>query len=75
MRKQLTVSVLEPYTTEEEAALVEKLRALDAPALAAYVEAAQNSLGNKDLASSWRPRIELSLKVAQAALSKATGPS
>ena len=73
MRKELTVSTLEPYTAEEEAALVEKLQALGVSALAAYVEAAENSLGNKALAVSWRPRIELGLKVARAALSRATG--
>ena len=73
MRKELIVPVLEPYTVEEEAALVERLRALDAPALFAYVEAAELSLGNKALASSWRPRIELGLLKAKQALSKATG--
>ena len=73
MKKEVIVSVLEHYTADEEAALVEKLQALDVSALTAYVEAAQNSLGYKALASSWRPRIELGLKVAQAALSRATG--
>ena len=73
MRKELIVPVLEPYTVEEEAALVERLQALDASALAAYVEAAESSLGNKALASSWRPRIEVGLKAAQAALSRASG--
>lgn len=73
MKKELTVPVLEPYTPEEETALVEKLRSLDAAALSAYVEAAQTSLGNKALALSWRPRIELGLRVAQQALSRATG--
>lgn len=72
MRKELTLSALGPYTAVEEEALVEKLRALDAPALAAYVEAAENSLAYRDLASSWRPRIEFGLKAAQAALSRAT---
>ena len=73
MKKELVVSVLEPYSAEEEAALAEKLQALDASALAAYVEAAQSSLRYKALESSWRPRIELGLKMAQAALSRATG--
>ena len=73
MKKELTVPILEPYTAEEEAALVEKLQALDAAALSAYVESAQNSLGNKALALSWRPRIEFSLRVAQQALSRLSG--
>ena len=51
--------------------LVAKLGALTEPALTQYVESAQNALRNNALAPSWRPRVELGLKVAQEALVKA----
>ncbi len=62
---------MEPYTPEEEAALGEKLGALTAPALVQYVESAQSALGNTGLAPTWRPRVELGLRIAQSALAKA----
>jgi hypothetical protein len=72
MKKDLIVPPMPPYTPDEEAALVEKLQALTGPALAQYVESAQSALSNNALAPSWRPRVELGLKVAQVALLKAT---
>ena len=72
MKKDLIVPPMLPYTSDEEAALVEKLEALTEPALAQYVESAQNALNNNALAPSWRPRVELGLRVAQGALLKAT---
>ena len=71
MKKDQIVPPMAPYTPEEEAALLEKLQALAAPALAQYVEAAHSALANSGLAPSWRPRIELGLAIAQTALAKA----
>ena len=71
MKKDLIVPPMLPYTPEEEADLVVKLGALTEPALAQYIESARNALGNHALAPSWRPRVELGLKVAQEALVKA----
>jgi hypothetical protein len=71
MKKDLIAPPMLPYTSEEEADLVAKLGALTEPALNQYVESAQNALGNHALAPSWRPRVELGLKVAQEALARA----
>jgi len=71
MKKDLIVPPMLPYTSEEEADLVAKLEALTEPALTQYVESAQTALSNNALAPSWRPRVELGLKVAQGALEKA----
>lgn len=60
--------VLEPFTPEEEAALYSKLDALSIADLESYVGSAQNSLQNKGLAPSWRPRVELGLQRAEAVL-------
>lgn len=65
MKKDLIVPTLPPYTSEEEAALVEKLQALTGVALAHYIEAAQSTLSNNALAPSWRPRVEFGLKIAR----------
>ena len=65
MKKELIAPPLPPYTCEEEAALVEKLRALPGIALAQYIDAAQSTLSNNALAPSWRPRVELGLKIAR----------
>ena len=72
MKKDLIVPPMLPYTPEEEAELVAKLEALTEPALTQYVESAQISLRNNALAPSWRPRVELGLKLAQEALVKVT---
>ena len=71
MKKDLIAPPMLPYTAEEEADLVTKLGTLAEPALTRYIESAQNALGNHALAPSWRPRVELGLKVAQEALAKA----
>ena len=60
--------VLEPFTPEEEAALYGKLDALSIAELESYVGSAQNTLQNKGLAPSWRPRVELGLQRAEAVL-------
>ncbi len=71
MKKDLIIPPMDPYTADEEAALVEKLEGLAAPALVQYVESAQSTLANSALAPTWRPRVELGLKIAKAALVKA----
>jgi hypothetical protein len=71
MKKDQIVPPMAPYTPDEEAALVEKLQALTAPALTQYVEAAHSALANSALAPSWRPRVEFGLATAQSALAKA----
>ena len=71
MKKDLIVPPMLPYTSEDEADLVAKLGALTEPALTRYIESAQDALGNNALAPSWRPRVELGLKVAREALVKA----
>jgi hypothetical protein len=65
MKKDTIVPTLPPYTAEEEAALAEKLKALTEIDLAHYIETAKRSLNNNALAPSWRPRVELGLKIAQ----------
>ena len=65
MKKDTIVPTLPPYTSEEEAALVEKIQALTEVARAHYIESAQNTLRNNALAPSWRPRVELGLKIAR----------
>jgi len=71
MKKDQIIPPMLPYTSEEEADLVAKLGALTEPALTQYVESAQTALRNNALAPSWRPRVELGLKLAQEALAKA----
>jgi len=71
MKKDLIIPPMLPYTPEEEAALVEKLEALTAPGLLQYMESAQSTLANNTLAPTWRPRVELGLKIAKEALVKA----
>jgi len=65
MKKDTIIAVLPPYTSEEETALADKLRALTEVDLAHYIEAAKSSLNNNSLAPSWRPRVECGLKIAQ----------
>jgi hypothetical protein len=59
---------LEPFTREEEAALFDKLDVLSIAELENYIGAAQNSLHNKGLAPSWRPRVEIGLQRAEIVL-------
>jgi hypothetical protein len=67
MTKDLNLPPMLPFTSDEESALVEKLDAMDAAALAHYVESAQLALRNTALDPSWRPRVEFGLKHAEAA--------
>ncbi len=62
---------MESFTSEEEAALYEKLDRLSVAELEAYIGSAKSSLGNRALNATWRPRIELALKGAEAALVRA----
>ena len=63
---------LEPFTREEEAALFDKLDALSVTQLESYIGSAQNSLQNRALAPSWRPRVEIGLQHAETALVRET---
>ena len=72
MKKDIVSAPLLPFTASEEEALVAKLDALSLPALAHYVESAHQALANKGLDPSWRPRVELGLLKAEAALSRET---
>jgi len=63
---------LEPFTREEEAALFDKLDALSVPQLESYIGSANNSLQNRALAPSWRPRVEIGLQHAEIALVRET---
>jgi hypothetical protein len=68
MKKELIIPPMLPYTSDEEVALAAKLRALSGAELIQYIESAENSLNGNALAPSWRPRIELGLSIAKAAL-------
>ena len=70
MKKDAIATPLLPFTSDEESALVERLGAMDGAALSHYVECAQNALRNTALDPSWRPRVEIGLKHAQAAVIK-----
>jgi hypothetical protein len=63
---------LEPFTREEEAALFDKLDVLSIAELESYIGSAQNSLQNKGLAPSWRPRVEIGLQRAETVLIRET---
>lgn len=64
-----TISVpLEPFTPEEEAALFDKLDVLSIPELENYIGSAQNSLRNRLLEPSWRPRVAVGLQRAEIVL-------
>ena len=67
MKKDLILPPLPPFTTEEELALAARLDAMDGPALAHYVDSAQLALRNAALDPSWRPRVEIGLRYAEAA--------
>ncbi len=64
-----TISIpLEPFTPEEEAALFDKLDVLSIPELENYIGSAQNSLRNRLLEPSWRPRVAIGLQRAEIVL-------
>ena len=62
---------MEPFTLEEERALVDKLDALSVASLQNYIASARAALGSKALAATWRPRIEFGAGHAELALAKA----
>ncbi|MEP7301673.1 MAG: hypothetical protein ABI699_09100 [Caldimonas sp.] len=57
---------MEPFTHDEETALFERLDRLSVAELESYIGSAKNSLGNKALNPTWRPRIEIALNRAVA---------
>jgi hypothetical protein len=72
MKRDVVSAPLLPFTATEEEALVAKLDAMGLPGLTHYVESAQLALANKALDASWRPRVELGLLRAEAALQRET---
>ena len=62
---------MEPFTLEEETALVDKLDALSVATLQSYIVSARAALGSKALAATWRPRIEFGAVHAEQSLTKA----
>ena len=70
MKKDAIATPLLPFTSDEESALVDKLATMDGAALGHYVECAQLALRNTALDASWRPRVEIGLKHAEAAVIK-----
>lgn len=66
---------MEPFSLDEERALVDKLDALPVAALQSYLASARAALGSKALAATWRPRIEFGAGHAEQALSKAIAAS
>ncbi len=71
MQKDLTPKPMEPFTPEEERALVDKLDALSVASLQGYIASARAALGSKALAATWRPRIEFGAAHAEQPLTKA----
>jgi len=67
MPKDTVTAPMDPFTSEEETALYDKLDRLSVAELEAYIGSARNSLGNRALNATWRPRIELALKHAEIA--------
>jgi hypothetical protein len=65
MHKDTVTAPMEPFTSDEETALYEKLDHLSVAELEHYIGSAKNSLGNRALNATWRPRIELALKRAE----------
>ncbi len=70
MKKDLILPPLPPFTADEELALAARLDAMDAAGLAHYVDSAQLALRNTALDPSWRPRVEIGLRYAEAAVIK-----
>ena len=71
MQKDLIPTALEPFTSEEEKGLVDKLDSLSVASLESYIASARASLGNAGLAATWRPRIEFGVRHAEQALTAA----
>ncbi len=67
MHKDTVTAPMEPFTSEEETALYDKLDRLSVAELEHYIGSAKNSLGNRALNATWRPRIEKALKHAEIA--------
>ena len=67
MHKDTVTAPMEPFTSDEETALYERLDRLSAAELASYIGSAKSSLGNRALNPTWRPRVELALKHAELA--------
>jgi hypothetical protein len=70
MIKDPIATPMEPFTSEEEQALFDRLDLLSIPALEEYIGSARISLANKALAPTWRPRVELALQRAEMTLVK-----
>jgi hypothetical protein len=70
MKKDLILPPLPPFTADEELALAVRIEAMDGAALAHYVDSAQLALRNTALDPSWRPRVEIGLRYAEAAVLK-----
>ena len=68
MHKDTIATPLEPFTAEEESALFGKLDSLSIPELENYIGLAQNSLRNKGLEPTWRPRVAIGLQRAEIVL-------
>lgn len=71
MNKDVVATPMEPFTSDEEAELTDRLELLSVAALESYIGSAKNSLGNNALAPTWRPRVEFALRQAERALAKA----
>lgn len=67
MHKDTVTAPMDPFTSDEEAALFAKLDSLSVAELESYIVSAKNSLGNKALNATWRPRIEIALRHAEIA--------
>jgi hypothetical protein len=67
MHKDTIPTPMEPFTDDEQAALFARLDGLSVTELEAYIGSARNSLQNRALAPTWRPRIEVALRRAEAA--------
>ncbi len=65
MHKDTVTAPMEPFTHDEQTALFAKLDRLSVAELESYIGSAKNSLGNKALNATWRPRIELALRRAE----------
>lgn len=70
MKKDVIAVPLLPFTEDEQAALAERLAAMDSVALGHYADSARQALGNKALDASWRPRIQHGLAQAEAELAR-----
>ena len=65
MPKDAVTTPMQPFTSDEEAALYARLDRLSGTELASYIGSAKSSLGNRALDPTWRPRVELALKHAE----------